>query len=79
MHCKNCSCIVLFAVLTVGCGNKVRSRLAICAFPLVSDKGRSVEFVLLPRAAPDLWVHGSFMFPGKVEFLCGAEPHRYGG
>lgn len=68
MQCKKHSCVVLFVVLTTCCRNRVQSQLAICILPLVSDQGRSVGFVRLCRAAADLRVNGSFIFPGKQSF-----------
>ena len=79
LWCNKRSCMVLFIVLTMCCRNRVQSQLSICKFPLVSDKGRSAAFARLSRATTDLWRDGKFIFPGKMEFRCGAEPCRYGG
>lgn len=79
LWCNKSSCTVLFIALTMCCRNRVQSQLSICTFPLVSDKGRSAEFARLSRATTDLWRDGRFIFPGKMQFHCGAEPCRYGG
>lgn len=71
--------MVLFIVLTMCCRNREQSRLSICAFPLVSDKGRSVQSL---HGSP-----GSQLTSGELEgsfsqekwFCCEAEPCRYGG
>lgn len=76
---NKCSCRGLFIVSTMFCRNRVQSQLSICMFPLVSDKGRSGEFVQLSRGTADLWRDERFIFPGKMEFHCRAKPFRYGG
>lgn len=74
LWCNNFFCMVLFIVLTMCCRNRAQSRLSICAFPLVSDKGRSVQSL---HGSP-----GSQLTSGELEgsfsqekwFCCEAEP-----